>query len=274
MATDLSALIPVQTAAGALSGLVLATPQVAGGYQPQNGPSAQPSSNQPPPTILFHYEGEQSVALESDITDHYVENNSTIQDQIALRPETITTHGFIGELNDVVPPLLAPIKTIADKLTVLEAYTPELASAALLAYAQATQAYDIAAQVANAGVAAFSSFSGSGSQTKQQTYFALFYGYWQNRTLFTVQTPWALFTDCAIKSLRAIQDAETNVITDFEVTFKKMRFASVLSSPILGAPVNSSSVQQGRAANQSASLVDLGTSTPPAAGITLASLVA
>jgi hypothetical protein len=65
-----------------------------------------------------------------------------------------------------------------------------------------------------------------GNQTKQQTYFQQFYGYWANRTLFTIQTPWAIFQDMAIQTLRAVQDADTRVITDFEVTFKLMRFAS------------------------------------------------
>jgi hypothetical protein len=267
---NISALSSITTAATALSNLVLVSPQSTIGYQPQNPTSSSGQTSQPPPAILFHYEGEQTVALESDITDHYIEDNTTIQDQWALKPETITTHGFIGELNDVAPGALAAVQAVADKLTVIDAYTPGLSATALLAYNEAFQAYQLAQNAANSAVAAWSSLSGTGgesvigaqglilqpNQTKQQVAFQQFYGYWRSRTLFTVQTPWAVFQNMAIKSLRAIQDAETNVITDFEVTFKMIRTAATVTTPGLNL------TYQGRAATQSASLTDLGTSTP------------
>lgn len=257
MPINLSALAPATTAATSLSNLILATPQSNFGYQPQNPPTKDGVVAQNPPTLVFHYEGEQTVALESDITDHYIEDNTAIQDQIALRPEVIQTHGFIGELNDVVPDAIKPLKIAADKLTVLVAYTPQLTETALIAYQQAAFAYQVGANAVNAAVAAWSSITGSsGVQTKQGAMFQQFYGYWQSRTLFTVQTPWGLFSDCAIKSLRAIQDAETRVITDFEVQFKKMRFAKTTSVAAQTTDL------QGRAAAQGSGLVDLGASTP------------
>lgn len=257
MAINLSALAPATTAATSLSNLILVTPQENLGYQPQNPPTKDGVIAQNPPTLLFHYEGEQTVTLESDITDHYIEDNTAIQDQVALRPELISTHGFIGELNDVVPKALRPLKIAADKLTTLVAYTPQLTETALIAYTQAFFAYQVASQAVNAGVAAWSSIVGSsGVQTKQGAMFQQFYGYWQKRTLFTVQTPWGLFQDCAILSLRAIQDAETRVITDFEVRFKKLRFAKTTSFAA------QTTTLQGRAAPQASGLVDCGASTP------------
>jgi hypothetical protein len=267
---NLSALSPITTAATALSNLILVSPQSTIGYQPQNQAAANGQTTQPPPAILFHYEGEQVVALESDITDHFIEDNTTIQDQWALKPETITTHGFIGELNNVPPSALAAVKAIADKLTIISAYTPVLSATALLAYNEAFQLYQVGLNAVNSAVAAWSSLSGAGgesvingqgiilqpNQTKQQIAFQQFYGYWRTRTLFTVQTPWAVFQNMAIKSLRAIQDAETRMITDFEVTFKMIRTAATVTTSGI------SLTYQGRAAAQVASLTDLGTSTP------------
>src|SRR6185312_8744514 len=100
---DLSSLASITTAATALSNLILVNPQKTIGYQPQNAPSNNGQTAQLGPSLLFHYEGEQTASLESDITDHYIENNTAIQDQIALKPVIITTHGFIGELNDIPP---------------------------------------------------------------------------------------------------------------------------------------------------------------------------
>jgi len=263
MPINLSALAPATTAATALSNLILATPQDKLGYQPQNPAVKDGEITQNPPTLVFQYEGEQTAAVESDITDHYIEDNTAIQDQIALRPELITTQGYIGELNDVLPSFLKPLKIIADKLTTLVAYTPELTETALIAYQQAFFAYQVGSQAVNAGVAAWSSITGSSqTQTKQQAMFQQFYGYWRERRLFTVQTPWGVFTDCAIFKLRAVQDAETRVVSTFEVTFKKLRFAETRLLLATGAPIGGVSTFNGRSSAQASGLVDLGASSP------------
>lgn len=274
---NLSALTPITTSANALSNLILVSPQKTIGYQPQNpdDDDGETSTDEQPPALLFDYEGEQTVTAESDITDHYVEDNTARQDHIALKPVTITVHGFIGDLNDVVPNLLAPIKFIADKLTVLTAYTPELTTTAQIAYATAFQLYQTAAKVLNSAVAAWNTITGQGglteigagefsfelnaekNQTPQQKAFQQFYGYYTQRALFTVQTPWAVFKDMAIKSIRAIQDAETRVMTDFEVTFKMIRKAS---TTLLDADEAAAFLGQAKA--QASKLSDLGISSP------------
>jgi len=265
-----SALATLTTTALGLSNLILVSPQKTVGYQPQNTVTPSGVTAQQPPALLFHYEGEQSVTLESDITDHYIEDNTALQDQISLKPEMITTHGFIGELNDVAPAALAPVKAVADKLVSISGYTPALSATALLAYNTAFQLYQTAASAANSAVSAWATVTNSGgnsyvgsngltavaNQNKQQIMFQQLYGYWFNRVLFTVQTPWCVFENMAIKSLRAIQDAETNVITDFELTFKTIRIASTQLS--LFDPSN----VQGQAKAQGSTVTDLGTNTP------------
>lgn len=253
---DLSNLVPVTTVATALGNLVLVTPQSPRGYQPQN-PSGLVSTTTLP-TLMFNYEGEQTVALESDITDHFIENNTALQDQIALKPEKITTHGFIGELNDVKPDFLKPLEAIAEKLTFISAYTPALSQTAIIASNEAFFLYQTAALTANVAVSAWNLLTGGKTQSKQEFYFQQFYGYWTNRYLFTVQTPWAIFTDMAIQSLRAIQDDKTRMITDFEITFKKIRTASTSINVGIGSIIGDG---QGRFNTQSAGLTNIGTST-------------
>ncbi len=242
-----------------LSNVLMVSPQNTVGYQPQASGSSNASGN----PIIFNYEGEQTATLESDITDHYVEDNTAIQDQIAIKPPVITTHGFIGELNDIAPSYLQNLKTLANKLTVISGYFPSLSVTALLAYNEAVFAANTALNAVDSAVSAVQSIAGvftggngqaviSGNgqlstsfgsglnqflgQNKQQAAFQQFYTYQTKKVLFTVQTPWAVFQNMAIKSLRAIQDAETRVITDFEVTFKMIRTASVITAaPILDA---------------------------------------
>ena len=260
-----SALSGIGTVASGISGLMLVTPQSVIGYQPQN---INGDLSKTAPAFIFDYEGEQTISLESDITDHYVEDNTAIQDQIALKPEVITTHGFVGELNDVTPLGLGFVKTAANTLGALSAYTPGLSITALNAYNTAFQLYQVANNAKNSAVAAWSSLTGNTgesvigangitktvkNQNNQQSAFQTFYGYWKNRTLFTVQTPWAVFQNMAIRTLRAIQDAETNTITDFEITFKMIRQASTLSQALYST---------GRFSAQNASTTDLGVNSP------------
>src|SRR5437660_1633968 len=137
-----SALSAISTGASALGNLLLVSPQSTVGYQPIAPANNNGSPSAQLPALLFHYEGENTAALESDITDHYVEDNTAIQDQIALRPVLITTQGFIGELNDIPPnKIFAAAYAAAQKLIAISAYTPALSTTALLAYNEALFAY-------------------------------------------------------------------------------------------------------------------------------------
>lgn len=274
----------------ALGNILIATPQYTLGYQPQSsqGLIAQSSLfsflNSSLPALAFNYEGENAVTLECDITDHFIEDNTAIQDQIAIKPTLITVHGFIGDLNDVPPnAAFAAAQVLANKLTSIAGYLPGLSVTALLAYNEALFLYQTGASVINAGTSAWSTIGGSGgesiingnsiqvqkNQTPQQVAFQQFYSYAQNRTLFTIQTPWAIFQNCAIKTLRAIQDETTKSVTDFEVTFKLIRTAStqVVASNTVGTLA-------GRAANQYSFKVNLGSASPSPASVTQSQAIA
>lgn len=274
LTTNLAPLAAGATAAASLAHLALAipqnTPSATKGYQPLNPPSSTglPSLGPLATALVFHYEGENSATMESDITDHWVESNVSVVDQIALKPEKITVQGFIGELNNVIPALLQPLQTIANTLVSVDAYTPSLSVTALNAYNQALLLYENAASIAQSAVSAWSSITQSGgsqisdsgiftptsqiAQNNQQKMFSALYGYWYNRILFNVQTPWAIFTNMAIERFRPVQDAESRLFTNFEVTFKKIRTASELTADQL--------LSAGRAGNQSAANTNLGSS--------------
>lgn len=295
LTTNLSPLVSGATAAASLAGLALVVPvtnnpSATKGYQPTASldnadgsgsliglasASVQSLLNftSLPNPLLFHYEGENTGSFESDITDHYVEDNTTLVDQIGLRPELVTVTGFIGELNNVLPAALQALQTAANTLLVVDSYQPQLGITALEKLNQAELLYESANSVANSAVSAWGSLAtafGSGEditgdsgvftsgaavvQNLQQQMFQQFYGYWRQRTLFNVQTPWAIFTNMAIKSLRAIQDAETRMITNFEITFKKIRTASTQITSL-------SELSQGRQAISDSVLSNNGTTS-------------
>lgn len=193
--------------------------------------------------FLFAYREEDILDLRSDITDHYSESNSALQDQIALKPIEMTIHGFIGELGDQKTGLAEQVRIISTQLGVLAPYLPELTIAAQTAYNQAEQIYNAAASAA-AKIDQLFDFSGTGRQTKQQKALGYFRKHWEDRDLFTLQTPWSVLEDMAISSLHVVQDAESTSISDFRITFKQMKFATTLSSD--------ASIAQGRRSAQAA----------------------
>lgn len=273
MAIDLSTLSNSMVTAQALNNLILVWPQEQTGFQPQYDPFSNKEGSAE--KFLFHYEGEQSITLDSDITDNYVEENFAIQDHIALAPEIIQTTGFIGELTDASPEALMALKQAADKLTAVSAYEPVLSVSAQKAYNLAFQAYQAFDILKRTKIPSFSGVGGTTSgptvintsqsaeqfassvdfttQNKQQIAFQKFYGYRKARALFTVQTPWAIFQNCAIQSLVATQAEDTRYITSFAITFKPINVAYTTT-------VGTQNDQQGRAYFQGAIIQDTGTS--------------
>ena len=231
MALDTSGITSV---VNSVSNIILVNPKK------DRGIKAQDSDDD---AFLFHTKGEEIVTLTSDITDHYVEDNTAINDQVALKPEVFTVNGFIGELNNVTPPALELLKEAADRLATLSPFVPAISSSALRAYNTAFQLYQTVDNAVQSIANTFDSLVfGTSAQTKQQVAFNKFYAWWKRPTmrdgngnrltpqLFEVQTPWCILDDMAIQSIRATQDAETRVITDFEITFKKMRFAQTVTT--------------------------------------------
>lgn len=271
MAVNLEAFSNATLTAQTLSGIVLVNPQKNQGIQPMNNPNTSSPGSILPEKFLFHIEAQNEIRLESDITDHFSESNEALQNQIALRPEEYTVSGFIGELNNVPPQILSELKLAADKLSLLSAYEPEISSAAQQAYDTAFQAYQLTDALINNAVDLWGPADTSnlvngdesvtdvgGRQNKQQLAFQKFYGYWRNRTLFTVQTPWAIFKNMVIKTLKATQDDETRMITSFEITFKRMRFAETVAVSVANTFGFFDTSSQGRRAIQDQSLVDKG----------------
>ena len=104
-------------------------------------------------------------------------------------------------------------------------------------------------------------------QPEQQKAFIYFEALRNSRALFTIQTPFRYYTDMAIESIRATQSGFSRDQSDFEISFKKMRFVDVdkkiLSDKQWKALAND---EQGRLAEQSAAIEQMGiASTNPVA---------
>jgi hypothetical protein len=80
---DLNVLAAESVKAVALGNVILVTPQKDIGMQPQNAATNTESNGESgsnPDPLLFHIKTDEKVSLQSDVTDHYIEDNTTIQD--------------------------------------------------------------------------------------------------------------------------------------------------------------------------------------------------
>ena len=91
--------------------------------------------------------------------------------------------------------------------------------------------------------------------TSPQVYaFGFFQTAWRSRMLFTVETPWGTFDKMAIEKLSARQGGDTRFISEFSLTFKRIRTAKTIATR---------TVAIGLAADQTAPTTNAGQANTP-----------
>lgn len=191
--------------------------------------------NNPPPGIagwIMDIVGDEEVRLTSNISDHYSENNTTIQDNIALPPPEITTAGLVAELlltPSAAGAVPAPTGTPANPVDPIIEQGPSFTPQATQVMAQSAAAA-LLAIIGVTGAKSLALFQQSlapqqPGQTRQSNAFGFFTQLWLGRQLFTVETPWGFFNNMAMQSLSGRQGKDSRFQTQFSITFKQIRFA-------------------------------------------------
>ena len=181
--------------------------------------------------FVFDILGDEDAMLDSDITDHYVEENYSIQDHIALRPAKFTLSGYIGEMSDIVSNSFLNILTSIQSLSSIGDYTLPFGAQATQVYNKIAGVTSQAGMVLNQASNAFQFFTGmSTANSKQQSAYNFFQQLWFNRSLCMVETPWAVWPDMAIENIRILQRDQNKFVSEFSVTFKQIRKVSVKNS--------------------------------------------
>lgn len=196
--------------------------------------------------FVFDIEGETSIQLTADITDHYLEDNSTVQDNIAIRPQRVILKSYVGEVvYQVDRSTNTPVQQVVQKLTTLNAYLPVLSKAAQ----QIQSSLSIASQsFTSNGISGLSSSAASllnspnlnnvvdlwaltrnlnPAATKQQQAYLYFKALMEQKILVSLQTPFEFITNMAIENITATQDENTRSMCDFSITLKKIRTVEV-----------------------------------------------
>lgn len=200
---------------------------------------------------------EHKIELKSEITDHFVEDNSTIQDHISLMPKRLTLKGFVGELVELKTDVKSSLNEIAEKLVLINSYIPVITGAARQIQGQVeTNKLANLSDVASATTTAVDIYNIfrtlNPPKTRQAQAYNFFQALMKAKQLVAVDTPFGLLADMAIENITPTQ-GNNAYITDFSVTLKEFRTVSTKLVDF------NDKAYQGRAGNQQAKEVDKGT---------------
>lgn len=206
--------------------------------------------------LFFDTVTDDTVSFQSQITDNYVENNTAIQDHIAISPITVTLHGLCGEKVYTAQEALSTENSVLayqdyvnrkqelaiddNKLGALGVYFPQFSnSTAIEANIDALKEAAIQkAEVVWEKLQSrndtninqqFTSYSGLNTNLRESKIqnMAEYLKYsWELRKAFIVNTPFGTFENMYIQSVTLHQGNE-NYICDLDVTLKQLRFANV-----------------------------------------------
>jgi hypothetical protein len=185
--------------------------------------------------FVFDYLGEESLAMESDITDHFVENNTTVQDHVARKPIRVTMRGFVSELAVPAPQgVVGLLASLQSGLTQIDAYlgsyTPGMVQIISKAITQAQNVVNnvetTLAKVQNVVML----FPGAPPPvTIQERVYLQLLSLWLNNVPVAVETPYSTIPNMMIERVSMIQPDDTKGWSDISVTLKQLRFVEIES---------------------------------------------
>lgn len=195
----------------------------------------------------FHCPQREQVHMESDITDHYTDINSAVQDHIARKPITITLNGFQGEYYYTVHPIENMVSKVAPIFTLVEVFKPRLDDWTKQIKARREELPLIQLQEDGTGTKTYQNkiiekefnaidlwkifqnmYKFKSAQTRAFFYFEAL---WQSEILFSIETSWKRFDNMVIQKVDPIRDNNAD-ITDFAVIFKQIGITTSKSESI------------------------------------------
>lgn len=224
--------------------MVQETPMITGGVTVtrKEPKSIRLKEQMPDPRIALYFDTieEHTISIQNQITDNYIENNTSIQDHIAHSPITIIMRGLIGEVV-YKPPMTALNKirgklnnpyisnfgiTISDKLSLIPALLPSVSNVTQIArnVAQYTEAsyrrYEKI--IKNFG-------EGGYRQSRLEEVYDKLKTMRDYNDLLIVETPYQVFDNMVIQSV-TLRQGNVNYVSDIEMTLKQINYASTYTT--------------------------------------------
>jgi len=176
----------------------------------------------------------ETIALSSNITDLYLENNSSIVQHISNKPMQITLVGYVGEtIFRIGNTNTGIVQSGTEKLTVAGSLLPSLSNAeqAVRDTIQAATAgggtYEVLTNTLTATENLYALYQNAlNATTEQGRVFQFFKALWSSKALISVDTRFGFYQNMAIENLRFSGLEKTADASQIEVTLKQINFAS------------------------------------------------
>jgi hypothetical protein len=250
---------PISSYLANLTGLSFLAPKGTGPFSDPSNPKSQLSG------FAFDYYGPDELDLDIDVTDHFAEDNSSIQDHAAVGPIRYKLSGFVGEfaLPNPNSGVGGALRQLAQKMSTVAAYagkytpgTTQAIAGKLTGSIATAQAYvNQVSQYAQQAQNLLAMFKSAG-KTRQQNAMATLISAALSRQTFTLICPWMQVQNVMITNIHAEQDDVTASKSLFSVSVKQIRTVPVTSA-LTPAAVAANS--QGRAALQNQPVSVVGT---------------
>ncbi len=183
--------------------------------------------------FVFDYLGEVSVSMDADITDHYAEDNTAIQDHVAIRPIEVVMRGFISELTLPAPQgVVGALAAAQSALTQVDAYLGHYTPGVVQTFQKSITQVQNTVNTINRTLAKaqniISLFPGAPpAATKQSKAYSQLFTAMNQKLPMTIDTPYRVLKNMLIKRIAFAQPEDTKSWSDISVTLKQINFVEI-----------------------------------------------
>jgi hypothetical protein len=182
---------------------------------------------------VFDIPKSEQVKISNDITDHYMEDNSFINDHVVRKPIEITLSGLIGELVYKKPSGFgADLSFLSGSLSTIDSYmgdySPQQLQKQQNLLGEIQKNYNFTNQIVQKTSNMIKAFAGDGQEkTLQELAYNDLLSLMEKNQLLKVQTPFAYFESMLIRDITFVQEEDSDSYSDISITLKEMRFAEI-----------------------------------------------
>ena len=174
--------------------------------------------------LKLHIYGAESMNLQADITDNYVESNVAFQEHIALKPKVFTVSGEVGEVvwykNDTVE---SEIYAVEQKLNPVVSFLPPISKQASSIQDKALKIMSVVDSIDNFANRVWNLLSKEDVDTEQKKSYKYLMVLWQAREPINIKTPFGNLKSYVIQNIEFTQPDRTVDKSQVKISFKEFK---------------------------------------------------
>lgn len=179
--------------------------------------------------VLFDIIESDAISIQADITDHYVEDNTAVQDTMALKPIEITLKGFVAEkVYERSLMITDEIENAFSKIAPISALIPPISSYATVVVNASRYVESSINRYINSfkNIKDIFNKNKTPQVSKQMAVAQNLLNLRNSRTLVTVKTPYGTFDNMLVLDAQ-MEQGDNTTVSDLTVILKKYNAVSM-----------------------------------------------